>query len=173
MMDRFEALDHLLTVFNRFYSVNKESPAEPFAAEAVFHLHNENYFLLKSAKYAEQDSNEYVFFALAENLTPESYKELEEKAWAEGLSRTEIKQNHRNSDVSLYILSEGISPETIRMIKKTRLSKSYRFGFYGYSHFRVISYDPLSNRFVHNYMGDLLARTIKIAFPDALSQQRC
>ena len=173
MMNRFDALEHLLTVFNRFYTVNRESPAKPFSAEAVFHLHNENYFLLKSAKYAEQDSNEYVFFALTENLTPELYRELASRAWEEGLSRAEVKQNHRNSDVSLYILSERISPETVRLIKKARLSKSYRLGFYGYSHFRVISYDPLTGRYVHNYMGDLLARTIKIAFPDALSQQRC
>lgn len=166
-MNRFEALEKLLRVFSRFYTVNQDTPSEPFAAEAVFHLHNENYFLLKSAKYAEQDSNEYVFFALEPSLTPEIYKELEQKAWAEGLSRAVVRPNHRNSDVSLYILTEQSAPDVNRLIKKARLSKTYRLGFYGYSHYRVLAFDVAKNRYVHNYMGDLLERTIKIVFPEA------
>ena len=172
-MDKKEALERLLPVFGRFYTVNTDTPAKPFCAEAVFHLHNENYFLLKSAKYAEQDSNEYVFFAFADTLTPGLFNELSSRAWEEGLSRADIRANHRNSDVSLYILADRTDPEAFRLLKKARLSKSYRFGFHGYSHFRVIALDLGRLSYFHNYMGDLLARTIKIAFPEALLPRRC
>ena len=167
-MDKQEALEKMLDVFHRYYTVNTETPAAPFAAEAVFHLHNENYFLIKSAKYAEQDSNEYVFFALADTLTPELFEELAARAWEEGLARAEenIKKNHRNSDVSLYILADRVDPACDQVIQKKRMSRSYMLGFRGYSHFRALAYDLSDRRSRFNYMGDTLMRTVRIVFEE-------
>ena len=166
MTDRTEALEKLLSVFHRYYNIEREKPAEPFAAEAAFHEHNENYVFTKRVKIGEQDTNEYVFFALAETLTPQNYDIFKERAWEEGLSRAVIGENHRNSDISLYILANRIDPEAGKLIEKSRLSKTYRFGFRGYSHYRVIAYDLSSGKYVHNYMGHLLAKTIRNVFPE-------
>ena len=165
-MNKEEALAKLLPVFGRYYNVNTTSPAEPFRAEAVFHLHNENYVFVKSAKIAEQDTNEYVFFAIEEELTEERFHFLKEKAWQEGLSRAVIGENHRNSDVSLYIIADRIGPVCRKAVQKCRLSKTYRLGFRGFSHFRVAAIDLTSHSAVHNYMGDILMRNIQNVFPD-------
>ena len=86
-----EALEKLLPVFSRYYTINRETPVSPFAAEADFRLHNENYFLIRSAKFAEQDSNEFVYFALTGTLSPEEVLSLGETAWNDGMKKTDPK----------------------------------------------------------------------------------
>lgn len=152
--DTAEALERLLRSFEAYYTVNRETPAEPFRAEAEFRMHDEQYFLIKSAKVTEYDSREFLFFAVTDRLTPELYESLDERAWEEGLSRVEVKPNHRNTDISLLILADRVDPEAAALIKKRRRYKSYRFGFRGWSAYKVIAYDLESGTTVQNRMGD-------------------
>ena len=84
-----EAMEKLLHSYEIYYNVNRETPTEPFVAEAVFHSHDEQFFLVKSAKLSEAESHEYVFFAEEETLTAERLQFLADTAWAEGTSRVE------------------------------------------------------------------------------------
>lgn len=159
-MDRQEALECLLRSYQGYYTINRDDPTEPFAAEATFKLHDEQYFLIKSAKLSEADAHEYVFFASVEDLTPEVFKTLDEAAWETGMSRVDPKPNHRSSDVSLIILADHIDDECRKLIRKTSRSKSYMFGFRGYSQYRLIAYDPSRGLVVRNRMGESLEKTI-------------
>lgn len=49
-MTRSEALQKILHSYAAYYNINQENPTEPFSAEAVFHSHNDAYFLVKSAR---------------------------------------------------------------------------------------------------------------------------
>ena len=62
-----EALDKLLPSFRRYYNVKTEDVAAPFVAEAVFQSHNEQYFLIKSARISEANSNEFAYFQIRPN----------------------------------------------------------------------------------------------------------
>ena len=83
--------DKLLKSYSTYYNINTEAPAAPFFAEASFKAHNEQYFLVKSAKLSEFDSKEFVFFAHVDTLDDKNLAGLDEKAWTEGLGRAEIK----------------------------------------------------------------------------------
>lgn len=155
-MTRQEALEKLLTAHSGYYTINRENPSAPFAAEAEFRLHDEQFFLIRSAKISEVDSREYVFFALTDTLDPETFRKLEETAWKTGLSRVELTAFHRNSDVSLYILAKRIPAEVRRMVKKSRRYKSYRFGLQGWSASRLLAWDLSDNTVVHNARGSNL-----------------
>ncbi|MBQ1414519.1 MAG: hypothetical protein IIY92_01145 [Lachnospiraceae bacterium] len=163
-MTREEALDALLAEFVRYYNIDRETPAEPFAATAVFHLHNEHYFLIKKAKFAEQFSNEYVYFAEAEELTPELYGLFEERAWEDGMAQVRPIPDHRNSDVTLYIVADRITPEAAKRLKKARRSKTYKMGLQGYSHYRVIACELSTETVIHNYMGDMMKKSMQNIF---------
>ena len=63
-MSKEEVLERALRSYMAYYDVERETPEEPFAAEAAFHSHSSTYFLTKSATIGEAESNEYVFFAL-------------------------------------------------------------------------------------------------------------
>ena len=162
--DTEEALERLLKTFEAYYTVNRETPAEPFRAEAEFRMHDEQYFLIKSAKVTEYDSREFLFFAVTDRLTAELYETLDERAWEEGLSRVEVKPNHRNTDISLLILADRVDPEAAALIRKRRRYKSYRFGFRGWSAYKVIAYDLESGTTVQNRMGDAMRQIFSNIF---------
>ena len=47
-----------------------------------------------------------------------------------------------------------------KTVKKTRRTKSYKHGFWGYTHYRLIAYDPTNGTIARNAMGDSLEKTI-------------
>ena len=99
-----EAFERVMSAYSAYYDLNRVDPLEPFDAEAVFRIHDEQYILIKKAKVSEADSNEFVYFAKTGELSEEQFLEYENTAWEDGLSRAQPKENHRNSDVTVALL---------------------------------------------------------------------
>lgn len=140
-MDSFYALNKILPAFEQYYTIKKDSITPPFCAEAEFRSHNEQYFLVRSAHIADIDSNEFVYFATADYLDSAKQEELINAAWQTGLAKVRPHEGHRNSDVTLIILADKIADETKIKIKKTKLYKSYKFSFHGWSNFKLAAAD--------------------------------
>lgn len=156
-----EALEQLCRAYSGYYTIDRETPSEPFAAEAEFRMHDEQYFLIKAAKYTEYDSNEFVYVALQDHLDPQSFAALDAQAWELGIKKVEPKQNHRNSDITLIILADAMDPETVPLVRKAKHYQSYGFlGLRGWSHYRVIVYDLSNGTLTHNRMGENLRETL-------------
>ena len=159
-MTRTQALDQALELYKTYYDINCGTPARPFAAEAEFCHHSEQYFLVKGAKLAETDAREVVFFATPETLTEEGFRALDEAAWEEGMRRVNPSPNHRSTDVSLVILAEQMTEEAAEAVRRSRHSKSYRFGLRGYSSYRVIVYALQTGAKAWNRLGRDLRKNI-------------
>ena len=152
------AMKKLVAAFHAYYDVNYEDPLPPFSAEAVFRLHDEQYFLVKKAKVSEADINEFVYFGEVDELTPEAYSELETIAWEDGLKRADPKPNHRSSDVTLVIVAESVTPESQKVVKKSKHHVSYKFSFHGWSTYRVVVYDLSRGTILYNRRGEELKK---------------
>ena len=123
-MDNKGVLDSLLRSFASYYDVKTEGVLPPFAAQATFNMHNEQYFLVKAAQIAQIDSNEFVYIASEENLNQQKVNELAEAAWSDGLSKVKPGSNHRNSDVTLIIICNTIEENSFSLVKKLKHYKS-------------------------------------------------
>ena len=161
------AFEKLLRSFERYYDVSRENIEAPFSAEAVFKSHSEQYILVKSAKIADSDSNEFVFFYIegepaceSNGLDSEKINKIANLAWERGLSRITPYYGHRNSDVTLIVLSGKIEEESFKKIKKLNLYKSYKFGFHGWSAFRLLAYETSTGRAVTNRRGSDLKKLV-------------
>lgn len=163
-MTTSEALQKLLTSYAGYYNIITENVTPPFAAEAAFHSHDEAYFLMKSAKLAEMDSHEYVFFATADKLDAEDVAALDETAWTEGLARTKPHSYHRSTDTILVLIADEITAEAKARIKKLRHYKSYRWTFQGWSQYRVIALELSTMRLTHNRLGQSLVKLYRNIF---------
>lgn len=139
-MERSQAIEKILPAFERYYTIKKDEVTPPFCAEAEFRSHNEQYFLVRSAHIADIDSNEFVYFADCDELTEELLSDLVNTAWTSGLARVHPHSGHRNSDISLIIFTDKISDASKIKIKKTKLYKSYKFSFHGWSNFKLTVY---------------------------------
>ena len=136
-MEPSDAIKQILPAFEQYYTVKKEDITPLFCAEAEFRSHNEQYFLVRSAHIADIDSNEFVYFATTDCLDSAKLEELVNAAWQTGLAKVRPHEGHRNSDITLIILTDKISDETKIKIKKTKLYKSYKFSFHGWSNFKL------------------------------------
>ena len=160
MMTSKEALEQLLPSFQRYYNIKREEVTEPFTAEAEFFTHDEAYFLMKSAKLAQSESKEFVFFKAMDHLDPQTLKDLDEKAWENGMSRVEITPLHHSTDVALIIMADTIDPEAAKLIKKLKHYKSYCFNFKGWSRYRLIALETSTGKITYNHLGAELKKLI-------------
>lgn len=161
-MKNNDVFSRVLHSFEAYYDINVDNVCSPFVAEAEFHSHAEQYFFVKEAKLAEVDSNEYVYFALEDNLNLPHLHELKQIAWDTGLSRVKPFSGHKNSDVVLVILTENVTEDVLNAIRKIKLHKSYYFSFYGWSDFRLVVLETSSGRLAYNKAG----RNLKEVFQD-------
>lgn len=155
-----EALEKFLKSYEAYYNVETDNCLEPFDATATFSIHNEQYMLVKAAKYADINSFEYVYFYTADSVTKEELTTLVDKSWEDGLSKVSPDTNHRNSDVTLYLICDRIDDVTKKAIKKIRRYKSYAFGFKGWSNFRLIALECSSGDVNYNLQGRLLKKLV-------------
>ena len=154
-MEISEALERILPAFEQYYTVNKDSNP-PFCAQAEFRSHNEQYFLVRSAHIADIDSNEFVYFATTKSFTKEELEDFSKQAWEQGLLKVKPYNGHRNSDVSLIILTDNLAEDKnqlIKQIKKTKLYKSYKFSFHGWSNFKLVVVDLETQDIYFNRFG--------------------
>ena len=159
-MNAQEALEKLLPSFKRYYNVKTEDVAAPFVAEAVFQSHNEQYFLIKSARISEANSNEFAYFYTADSLNAEKLKELDQCAWERGLKDVQPNYYHRSTDVALIIIAEKIDDEAKKLMKKLNHSKSYQFGLKGYSNYRLVALELSTGKVTHNRQGQNLKKLL-------------
>ncbi len=152
------AHERIFRPFERYYTISRENIEAPFIAEAEFHSHNEQYFLLKSAKLSEFDSNEYVFFAEEKNLSKSRLLQLDSIAWERGLLRIAPAYGNMNSDITLVVSADSIEDEAAVYVKKLRHYKSYAFGFKGWSNYKVIVLEASSDRVFSNRMGKVFKK---------------
>ena len=159
-MNLTEGLEKVLRSFQRYYNINREDVTVPFAAEAEFHSHDEQYFLVRSATIAESESNEYVYFATVDELDEETLHKLDETAWEAGLDRVKPHGHHRNSDITLIILADRITEGAMKEVSKIKRYKNYRLTLEGWSHYRLVALELSSGRAAYNRQGQSLKKLV-------------
>lgn len=162
-MDADQLLKKFVSSFERYYNIRIDDVTEPFTAEADFKSHNEQYVLVKAAKIADIDSNEYVYLKIAQEISAQEIEQLAEQAWNAGVSRVKPYYGHRNSDVTLLIITDAILSEkknTKKTIKKLKYSKSYKMTLWGWSNFRVAVKELSSGQIHTNRLGSDLKKVL-------------
>ena len=165
-----ETLDKILPSFQRYYDIIREDVPAPFAAVAEFHSHDEQYFLIKSARLSESDSHEYIYFATVETLDETTLQQLDARAWEVGFARVKPHPDHRNTDITLFIVADKITEDAFTQVPKIKRYKSYKFGFQGWTHYRLVAFEHTSGRAAHNRQGESLKKLVRIIGTNLLSQ---
>ncbi len=160
-MTKQEALDKILPAFQRYYNVIREDVPSPFVAAAEFHSHNEQYFLVKSARLSEADSHEYIYFAAEETLDLKRLDQLDTIAWETGCARVHPHPSHRNSDITLFILADHITEDAMKAIPKRKRYKSYSHSLQGWSHYRLVALELSSGHAAYNRQGQSLKKLVR------------
>ena len=151
-------LDELFRAFLKAYAVYydvKEPPEieSPFDAEAKFSSCEELFFLMKGLTLSETRIAEYVYFAKRERLTRDELSHLDALAWERGLEEAAPGPGHKSSDVTLIVLTDAADDDAKKLVKSCRHSKTYRLGFHGFSHYRLVVVECSTGAFFFNRQG--------------------
>lgn len=169
-MNKSILFEKLLHAYEVYYDVKKEDVQPPFQAEAAFHSHDEQYFLIKSARISETETNEYIYFAETDLLDEAQLTTLANTAWERGISQVKPHKDHQSSDVSLVILADKISDDARTQLPKIKHYKSYFFGLQGWSHFRLIALEVSTGSLIHNRQGQSLKKLLGNIYSTAASK---
>ncbi len=154
-----EALKRILPLYGDFYTVVEgDGAAAPFLAEAECVVNDEHYTAYRTVKISEVVSRELVFFAAADSLDAEQALALAEAAWEEGQRRIRPGPTHRNTDIVLVALTDSLSDEAARALKRFRRVRNYRFTFHGWSVLRLVAIETSSGRMIFNRLGRSLKK---------------
>lgn len=155
-----ELLEKVLSLFKKYYTITKNNSGL-FDAEAEFRSHNEQYVLVRSAKIADIDSNDFAYFKMVSILSAENVKTFCDEAWRAGLLKVVPYYGHRNSDVTLVILAERVSSDffdVARVISKINFRKIYKCLLFGWSNFRLCVLDLSNGKCYCNRYGKNLKK---------------
>lgn len=155
-----EALEQLLPSYERYYDVTRERRGS-FAATARFYTRGEQYFLIKSAKMWELESNEFVYFLPTDHLTEDQLAERIEEAWNDAMPQVHPSESHRNSDVTLVVLTPELGKNVRKALRRFHRSVGYRHGMHGWSNFRLGAIELSDGKISTNRHGADLKKLLR------------
>ena len=164
-MSREEIFDTITEAYEGYYNIDRDNCVKPF--DAVGYLSNEaqQYFLVKAAHIASVNSYEYVYFKKCLKLDDALLKELDGKAWEDGISKVKPSADHKNTDVALIVIADEVEDEVGNSIAEYKHSRNYKLGLYGFSNYRLVVIEAPSGLVLKNRRGrdlrDFIAHTIK------------
>ncbi len=158
-MSMEETYRKFLDAYSIYYNIDETGEA-PFDATAVFKSSTEQYFLIRSAKIAQIDTNEYVYFAKRDHLTASELKELDLTAWERGLENITPSSTHKSSDVILILFSDNVDEDAKALIPKMKHSKTYKFGIHGFSNYKLAVIGSGEDRCLYNGQGRALKKLV-------------
>lgn len=160
-MENSVFLEKLLKAYERYYSIKKENVQKPFDVEAEFVMHGEQYILVKAAKIANIDSNEFVYFKLENDLSLEHLINLADEAWKCGCAKIVPYYGHKNSDVTLIVIADSLCDDVKKNVRKIKHSVSYKLGLYGWSNFKIVIKDLSTGLVYCNRLGSEVKKMIQ------------
>ena len=163
-------LDELFRAFLKAYATYynvKETPEKdsPFDAEAVFSSCEEQYFLLKGITLSETRIAEFVRFAKRERLTLAELERLDALAWEQGLAAAP-------PGPAQAARPERVDDEAKARVKTCRHRKTYRLGFHGFSHYRLVVVEHATGAFFFNRQGEHLKPLVRDIWDAAMNIQK-
>lgn len=156
-------LAHLLKAHKAYYDIQRDYSfgGRTFPGYAEFHTHGEKYVLSKKAKLWEVDAHEYLFFTTAETASPALVDNLIAFMTTEALLKVKATPNHMTSYLSLIIIADHASEQSISTIKHARFRKNFQFGLRGWSDLRVALIDLETMQVYTNGQGKELKPTLE------------
>ena len=153
--------ERLMAAYSVYYDVRRESTSPPFDAEARFSTRESRYFFTRSMTLSEEASHEIVYFALRPRLERATLDELDALAWERGLAEAKPGPDHKNTDVTLFVVADAVADGLKKRVGSYTHSKLDRFGLWGFSNYRLAVVETSTGGAFFNRHGRVLKKLVK------------
>ncbi|WP_317855851.1 hypothetical protein [Chakrabartyella piscis] len=164
-MNQEEYLEKLLSSYQSYFDIERDVNLEnrTLAATAFFHSRSEKYVLSKKAQLWATEMNEYVYFAFADVLTADDFLTLKEDVLQAGLQKIKPHKEHMYSYVSLVVVTDLVSEDAKKAIKKAKFHKTYQFSLHGWMYLRIAVVELSNHSIYANKQGEDMTKLLQEA----------
>lgn len=161
--EREKFLEKLNDSYSYYYDVTHgdDESGLPLVFKAEFHVRDEGYVLVKSAKIWSAESNEYAYFFSLPRFDGETAERCVKYALEMGLPLVQPHKEHRDSYIIAIIVADVITPEAEKVIRGSKFYKSFKFGFEGWVNLQAAAVDLSREVIVTNKVGEHVEKTLK------------
>lgn len=156
-----ECLERLLDSYSAYFDIVRDVKAEEitFDAAAAFHSRSERYVLVKKAQIWAAEMNEYVYFSVVDTLDLETFIKLYKKALSNGLEQIKPHKEHMYSYVTLIVLTDNVTEEAAKEIRRVNYHKNYLLSFHGWMEFHTAVIQCSTGDIISNKQGKALVKS--------------
>ena len=164
-------LDKILRSYEVYYDIEKcENESLPLVAKCEFHVHNEKYVLSQKAQLWATDANEYVYIFKVDNLNADLFIKCKNFAYENGMKFINPKSGHMYSYITTIFICDSCDEESEKLIKKTKITKNFKFSLHGWMDFHIACIDIGKNSIYGNTSGKVTSRFLKDLFSNKTSR---
>ena len=168
-ISREDFIDILKDSYSAYYTIHEDVQPEedlPLVFRADYAARDERYWLTKSAVTWANEKYEYCYVFAAESFSPELAQKCMEWAWNDMLPRVKPHSEHQCTNAKVVLISDRVSPETAKTVKRANATKSYRQGIklQGYSNLLAGVTDLETRKTMTNSAGHELVPYFKKLF---------
>ncbi len=161
-MTRQEAVDRLIGRYKGLFDIHTmDDGGMGLVCRCDFHIHNEKFVLVKSARLWEADCHEYVFVFSVKSFTEDVFRRCSEYVVSQGEELVEPKPGHMYTYLTCVFVCDEYTREAVKLLKGFRHGRSYRFSLYGWSDWRAFMMRAEDGAFFCNKNRKEFAKFIK------------
>ena len=165
-MDRQELLEKVLAGYEDNYDITRRDPEAgtvPLAAEAVLHVSESGFVLVRKAQMWQADSDEYTYIFSVPELTDEIAGRSIQYAYDDGMSKIDLKskKHHMCTRITALFLADSVTDDASRTVRKCNLYKSFQFSLKGWMEFHAAAADLGKGECTSNRYGKPTAEFVR------------
>lgn len=158
-MERKELLNRLISIYRQSFDIqeNYEMGGEIYDAYGFCNITNSKYVLVKKAELWRALCFEHVFFkgvdvldcADVENFCTQTVEYIEPQLVRKGEKCT-VKDHMYSYITCVFVCENGLAPDALKKLKKSKFFKNYMLSVRGYSELRLLAVDLKSGKVYGN-----------------------
>ena len=138
IMTRQETVEKIVRKYEGLFDIHPIDKDDlGLVCRCDFHVHNEKFVMVKKAKLWEADCHEYVFVFSVKSFTEEYFLKCKEYVISRGEELIDPKPGHMYTYLTAVFVCDNYTEQAVKLLKKLRYGKNYRFSLYGWSDLRA------------------------------------
>lgn len=134
-IERLSFLKVLEDAYSAYYNIipNEGMTELPLIFRADYFNRAEKYWVTKSINIWANETNEYLYLFSAEQFDPDTVNKCIDYAIADALPRVKPHKEHQYTNFKTVFVTDCFDDATLKVIRKRKFTKNYKFSLYGYS----------------------------------------
>lgn len=155
------AASRLLDSFKSYYNIYLQENSDiPLIAICDYFETSQRYVISKKAELYSANCEEFIFLFSIPHLTKEVYEKCMDYVALHWEERANIKEGHMYTYVTPIFLCETAEDEAVKLLKKVRIYKSFKFSLWGWMEYHTAVFETGNDSIFTNGRGRCVGKTL-------------